>query len=139
MRVALDTNRYVDFARGDALTVELLEAADAILLPFVVVAELRAGFALSKRGTENERTLRRFMARAGVDLLLPDEQTTHHYATTFRFLRERGTPIPTNDLWIAALVLQHDLVLLDRDAHFDRLPQIPRAAAEPRGTSRPPG
>ena len=62
-----------------------------------------------------------------VRLLVPDEQTTHHYAAVFRQLRQQGTPIPTNDVWIAALVIQHGLVLSSRDAHFDHLPQILRA------------
>lgn len=126
MRVALDTHRYVDFARGDESVVEILEHADEVLLPLVVLAELRAGFAVGTRGAHNEGGLRRFLLRAGVSLLFPDEQTTHHYAAIFRQLRQQGTPIPTNDLWIAALVMQHGLVLCTRDAHFDHLPQILR-------------
>ena len=131
MRLALDTNRYVDFARGDDAVVELLEHADEILLPLVVLAELRAGFAVGTRGARNEGALRRFLLRAGASLLVPDEQTTHHYAALFRQLRQQGTPIPTNDLWIAALVIQHGLVLCSRDAHFDHLPQILRAPIAP--------
>ena len=60
-------------------------------------------------------------------MLFADEQTTFHYARIFRQLREQGTPIPTNDIWIAALVQQHDLLLCSRDAHFDVLPQLGRA------------
>jgi predicted nucleic acid-binding protein len=56
--------------------------------------------------------------------LRPDDQTTHHHAAAYRQLRTQGTPIPTNDLWIAALVLQHSLKLHDRDRHFEHLPQI---------------
>jgi predicted nucleic acid-binding protein len=62
-----------------------------------------------------------------VDVLYPDEQTTHHYANVFAQLRRQGTPVPTNDLWIAALVVQHDLVLFTQDAHFAKVPQIARA------------
>ncbi|HSF02880.1 MAG TPA: hypothetical protein VLA62_07715, partial [Solirubrobacterales bacterium] len=58
--------------------------------------------------------------------LLADEETTHHYARLFHQLRRQGTPIPTNDIWIAALVSQHRLYLLARDVHFDHLPQLPR-------------
>lgn len=126
MRLALDTNRYTDFCRGEPATVELLEAAQAVFLPFVVLGELRAGFAVGRRGPHNERTLRQFLLRDGVGVLYPDEQTTHHYAGVFRQLRSQGTPIPTNDMWVAALVLQHNLVLCDRDHHFDHLPQLAR-------------
>jgi len=126
VKVALDTNRYVDLCKGDDDTATLLEEADAVFLPFVVVAELRAGFALGRRAAENERVLRRFLMKDGVRALFPDDQTTHHYAGVFRHLRRQGTPIPTNDMWIAALVLQHNLVLHARDRHFDHLPQIIR-------------
>lgn len=127
MRLALDTNGYADLCRGVVETVSLVEHALDVFLPFPVLGELRAGFSIGKRGAENERQLERFMRRPGVRSLLADEQTTHSYAAVFRQLRSQGTPIPTNDIWIAALVLQHDLVLHSRDGHFERLPQLRRA------------
>lgn len=126
MRLALDTNRYVDLCRGVSATVELIETADAVVLPFVVLGELRAGFAHGRRQRENERVLRRFLLKDDVSVLFADDQTTHHYASVFRQLREQGTPIPTNDMWLAALVLQHNLALHARDRHFDHLPQLVR-------------
>ena len=127
MRIALDTNRYVNLCRGVQETARLVATAEAVFLPFVVVAELRAGFALGRRSAENERVLRRFLLKDGVQVLFADDQTTLHYASVFRQLRLQGTPIPTNDMWIAALVLQHNVVLHDRDRHFDHLAQIVRA------------
>jgi tRNA(fMet)-specific endonuclease VapC len=124
MRLALDTNRYVDFAHGDRALASQLEAADAIFVPFVVLAELRAGFAVGTRGRENERGLQRFLQKPGVDELYADDVTTQSYAVLYRQLRVQGTPIPTNDLWIAALALQHSLALCSRDDHFRHLPQI---------------
>jgi len=124
VRVALDTSRYADLCRGDEQVVATLETADSVHLPFVVLAELRAGFAVGRHGARNERVLRQFLMKDGVALLFPDDQTTHHYATVFRQLREQGTPIPTNDIWIAALVLQHNLALCARDRHFGHLPQL---------------
>lgn len=124
MRLALDTNCYADLCRGMANVVERCETATAIYLPLIVVGELRAGFAVGSRGPENERVLRQFLVQPGVEVLLPDEETTFHYSAVYRQLRSQGTPIPTNDLWIAALVLQHGLVLMHRDRHFDHLPQL---------------
>lgn len=124
MRLALDTNRYVDLCKGVTATVALLEQAELIAVPFVVLGELRAGFAHGRRPADNERILRRFLLTEGVRVLFADDQTTHHYATVFSQLRKQGTPIPTNDMWLAALVLQHNLVLHARDKHFDYLPQI---------------
>lgn len=126
MRLALDTNRYVDFCKNAPGVAETLERAEAVYMAFAVLGELRAGFAVGSQGPANERTLRRFLMREGVSALFPDEQTTHHYATVYRQLRQQGTPIPTNDMWIAALALQHDLVLYARDQHFDHLPQLLR-------------
>jgi tRNA(fMet)-specific endonuclease VapC len=127
VRLALDTNAYGAAARGDAKAAALLRAADRLVVPFVVLAELRAGFASGTAGRRNEATLTRFLSTPRVEVLYADEQTTYHYANVFAQLRRQGTPIPTNDIWIAALVLQHDLVLLTEDAHFSRLPQIARA------------
>jgi tRNA(fMet)-specific endonuclease VapC len=126
VRVALDTNGYVAFCRGEEGTVDLLEKADSIHLPFVVLAELRAGFAVGKRGSENERVLGLFLSKPEVYSLFADDQTTQQYASVYRQLRRQGTPIPTNDIWIAALVLQHGLTLHARDRHFDHLPQLLR-------------
>jgi tRNA(fMet)-specific endonuclease VapC len=126
VRLCLDINRSVDLCKGVEDTARLVSTAETVSLPFVVMAELRAGFALGKRTAENERVLRRFLLKDGVAVLYPDDQTTHHYAAVFRQLRLQGTPIPTNDLWIAALVLQHNLRLHARDRHFDHLPQIVR-------------
>jgi tRNA(fMet)-specific endonuclease VapC len=126
VRVAIDTNRYGDFWEGVAKTISLLEEADAIIVPFVVIAELRAGFVHGKRQAENERKLREFLARSGARVLFADEETTHGYAAIYRQLRRQGTPIPTNDMWIAALVIQHSLILHDRDKHFEHLPQLVR-------------
>lgn len=126
MRILLDTNRYVDFCRGEPAVVEIVQRAESVKLPFVALAELRAGFRCGTVGRRNEATLVRFLASPRVTVLYPDEQTTHAYAGLFAQLRMQGTPIPTNDLWIAALCVQHDLLLCSRDAHFNHLPQLAR-------------
>jgi tRNA(fMet)-specific endonuclease VapC len=124
VRLALDTNRYTDLCRGDASVIEKVELADEIWLPFIVVGELRAGFAVGSQGPRNVDVLHRFLLKPGVGILYADDQTTYHYANVYRQLRKQGTPIPTNDIWIAALILQHSLVLFARDAHFVTLPQL---------------
>ena len=124
MRLALDTNSYTDLCRGVPQVVEHLESAATIYLPLIVVGELRTGFAVGSQGSENERVLQQFLVQPGVEMLLPDEETTFHYSAVYRQLRTQGTPIPTNDMWIAAVVLQHGLILLHRDRHFDPLPQL---------------
>jgi tRNA(fMet)-specific endonuclease VapC len=127
VRVLLDSNRYTDFARGESTAVDCLQRATRVYVPFVVLAELRAGFLCGSRSQRNEANLTRFLATPRVDALYADDETTHHYARLFRQLRAQGTPVPTNDLWIAALAVQHGLQLFARDRHFDHLPQVPRA------------
>ncbi len=126
MKLALDTNRYTDLCSGLPEAQEAIEKAEAVYLPFIVLGELRAGFALGRYGLENERILVQFLMKPDVQVLFGDQQTTYVYASIYRQLRQQGTPIPTNDMWIAALALQHDLVLFARDRHFDNLPQIPQ-------------
>lgn len=126
MRVAVDTNTYTDAARAVPRAVEVLRSASEIWIPFVVLGELRAGFACGTSGRKNEALLVRFLNSPRVRSAWADESTTHVYARVFAELRSRGTPIPTNDLWIAALAIQHDLVLFSRDEHFALLPQIAR-------------
>lgn len=124
MNVALDTNAYSDFMRGDGDRVRVVRAARTITLPLIVLGELRAGFAAGNRESANAANLRRFLASPRVSILLPDEQTAHHYAQLHFQLRAKGAAIPTNDLWIASLVVQHDLILCTSDNHFRQLPQV---------------
>jgi predicted nucleic acid-binding protein len=125
MNVALDTNAVTRFMRGESSCVRIVQTANRLVIPLFVLAELRAGFAAGNRQSSNEANLRRFLNTPRVEVLLPDERTASHYAQLFVQLRMEGTPIPTNDLWIAALVLQHDLILCTSDSHFQHLPQLP--------------
>lgn len=124
MNVALDTSAYSDFMRGDAVRVEILRAAHSISMPLIVLAELRAGFAAGNQESANAANLQRFLSRPRVSVLAPDELTTHHYAQLFLQLRSKGASIPTNDLWIASLAIQHSLVLCTSDRHFRRISQV---------------
>lgn len=126
VRIAIDSNRYTDFCRGIPEVVEAIEEAAEIHVPLIVIAEQRAGFAHGHQREKNERALTCFLNNDGVFILAPDEQTTYFYADLYSYLRKKGKPIPTNDLWIAALVQQHSLALFDRDADFDHLPQLAR-------------
>lgn len=127
MKLALDTHAYRLVMEGDAPAVQLVRAAERLLMPVPVLAELRYGFANGTRGRENEVHLARFLERPRVEVLPCDEETTWHYAQLKLQLKRQGTPIPLNDVWIAALVLQHHATLFTRDSDFERLPQLPRA------------
>ena len=122
--LVIDTNVYSGLLRGDDRAVRALRAAHEVHLPLVVLAELLAGFAVGTRTGKNREELARFMASPRVHLLLPDAKTAHHYADMYAALRVQGTPIPTNDLWIAALARQHRMPLFSFDDHFGVVPGL---------------
>jgi tRNA(fMet)-specific endonuclease VapC len=124
VNIAIDTNRYVDFMRGIDDAVSRFRAAPTIAVPYVVLAELRAGFVCGARPQANEKNLARFLTRDRVRVLWADEATAHHYARVFAALKSQGTPIPSNDVWISALAIQHALPLYTRDAHFQHVPGL---------------
>jgi tRNA(fMet)-specific endonuclease VapC len=124
VKFILDTNRLTDFLRGTADAVEKVQLAEQIFVPVIVLGELRAGFRAGKAGAANEKHLARLLDSRRVVTLPLNAPTSFHYASIFAELRKRGTPIPQNDLWIAALAFQHMLPLYSRDAHFRHLPHL---------------
>jgi predicted nucleic acid-binding protein len=126
MKLAIDTNAYRLMMDGEANAVRLARTAERLLMPVPVLAELRFGFLNGTRGRENEATLVRFLDRARVEVLPCEEETAVRYAELKLQLKKQGTPIPLNDVWIAALVLQHQATLFTRDSDFERIPQLPR-------------
>ena len=127
MRILLDTNRLTDVLRGEQETVKLVEQAVEVWVPFITMGEIKAGFLNGTRSESNQHLLQKFLNQPGIGVLFPSRETSDYYARLFAQLRRAGTPIPTNDLWIASLCVQHELTLLSRDEHFDTLPQLLRA------------
>jgi tRNA(fMet)-specific endonuclease VapC len=126
VRVALDTNRLTDLFQGDTELADRLGECDEVWIPLTVLGEIKAGFYGGSQQHRNEILFQSFLAKPTVGILLPARETAEHYARLFVQLKRAGTPIPDNDLWIAALVLEHDLQLITRDQHFERVPQLLR-------------
>jgi predicted nucleic acid-binding protein len=113
----LDTNALSAIADGEPSAMEVAAGADRIAVPVIVLGEYRMGIAQSRHRASYESWLRDWIA--AVTVLDIDDRTTHSYAAIGLELKRKGKPIPTNDLWIAALCRQHSLPLLSRDRHFD--------------------
>ena len=126
MRILIDTNAYISFCKGNKDSAEVIRVASEIFIPVIVLGELRAGFRSGTQGKSNERTLQSFLNSPRVSVLSVDEETIHHYALIFAELRKLGKPIPTNDMWIAGLGVQHSLPLFSYDRHFDEIAQLGR-------------
>lgn len=113
----LDTNALTAAAGDDPGVVALLARAEQMVLPVIVLGEYRYGIAQSR----NRASYESWLAELLHDCMVLDvqEPTTHYYAEITLELKRKGKPIPTNDIWIAALCRQHSLPLLSRDRHFD--------------------
>jgi tRNA(fMet)-specific endonuclease VapC len=120
----LDTNALSAAADDDPAIIPLLARADQIAIPVIALAEYRYGIAQSRHRASYAEWLKGLLD----DCLVLDvnEPTTHYYAEITLQLKQKGRPIPTNDIWIAALCCQHSLPLLSRDRHFDLVPGIKR-------------
>jgi tRNA(fMet)-specific endonuclease VapC len=126
MRLVLDTNAYSALMKGDARVREIMEASEWLGLPSIVVGELTAGFLAGGKAASNLSLLDSFIEEAGIEVLAIGRREAERYGAVVKALRERGTPIPTNDVWIAAQTLVADARLLSRDRHFDLVPGLIR-------------
>lgn len=123
-RVLLDTNAYAAFCSGDRRMLDVLAGADAAYLSVIVLGELHAGFRGGGRREENERILKEFMAKPSVSTLFPSIETAEIFGEIKDRLKRAGTPIPVNDIWLAAQAVETGSVLVSYDAHFRRVPGL---------------
>ena len=122
----VDTNALSAAADNDPAVIAALARAEQMAIPVIVLGEYRYGIAQSRNRTTYESWLNGLLQDCFV--LDVTEPTTHHYADIMLELKRKGKPIPSNDLWIAALCRQHSLPLLSRDRHFDLVAGTKRIA-----------
>jgi predicted nucleic acid-binding protein len=120
----LDTGALSAVADGEVSAMELVAGADRVAVPVIVLGEYRLGIAQSRHRASYESWLPQWIA--AVTVLDIDDGTTHSYSAIALELKRKGKPIPTNDLWIAALCLQHSFPLVSRDKHFDLVAGLQR-------------
>jgi tRNA(fMet)-specific endonuclease VapC len=120
----LDTSAYSAFMKGNLDIKLALQQTDEIYLSPIVLGELLSGFRRGKYRKKNEEELAVFLSSPRVRTLRIDDGTAERYAVILNSLWTAGTPIPTNDLWIAASAMQHGLHLLTTDTHYMKVPQI---------------
>jgi tRNA(fMet)-specific endonuclease VapC len=120
----LDTNALSAAADREPSALAIVSEAERIAVPVIVLGEYRLGIAQSRHRASYENWLQEWVS--SVTVLDIDEETSQSYAALGLELKRKGRPIPTNDLWIAALCRQHGLSILSRDQHFDVVPGIRR-------------
>jgi tRNA(fMet)-specific endonuclease VapC len=114
----LDTSAYAQFRRGQTAIVDALVSVERVFIAAITLGELEAGFALGSRPDENRSALRDFLAEPFVGVVPIDEAVARRYGAVFAQLRRAGTPIPTNDIWIAASALHVGAELMTFDTDF---------------------
>jgi tRNA(fMet)-specific endonuclease VapC len=115
--VLLDTSVVIPYLKGDRAVGAQVKASSSLYLPQTVLGELYCGAHLSQNPGKHLANIQAFLAAVAV--LSPGVATAEHYGRLRAQLAKAGTPIPENDIWIAALALEHQLPLAARDAHFD--------------------
>lgn len=124
VKIMLDTSAYSAYLKGNDDVKLAVGEADEIYLNPVVIGELYAGFARGGREKKNRDILKEFLASPRVQVALIDEETAERYSAIITYLWSKGTPIPTNDLWIAATAMQYGLKLITTDGHYRNVPHI---------------
>lgn len=120
----LDTSAYSNFRRGNEELAARLDQAELVGVPTVALGELRTGFLLGGRKRRSETELDAFLDSPVVQVLPVDSETSRHYAEIVADLRRAGTPIPTNDIWIAATAARNGATVLTCDDHFERSERV---------------
>lgn len=126
MKVLIDTNIYSLAMRGDGGVVKSLRTIGTIGFSVISIGELYAGFRRGRHEEKNRRELAEFLDSDRVLVHSVDPETSGYYADILNTLKLAGTPVPTNDIWIAATVFQHGYRLYSVDRHFDYIPGLMR-------------
>lgn len=124
MRICLDTSAYSQFKRGEPAAVEAISSARMVGVPAIVLGELRYGFQLGGQRARNDRELEAFLANSAVRILDVDDAAATQYADIVVALRNAGTPIPTNDIWIAAIAAREGAQVVTYDNHFTHIERV---------------
>lgn len=114
----LDTNAFTALFRGDDAVLETISRADGVYASVVAIGELEAGFRGGARYARNIDILERFLAKPTVETLAVSRETSDCFGRIKDALRRKGTPVPTNDLWMAAQCMETGAVLVTYDRHF---------------------
>jgi len=124
VNVLLDTSAYSALMRGHQPVLDAMRRSETVAVSAVVLGELHSGFRAGNRRTENTAQLEQFLSRPSVRVLDVTRETALRYAEVDAYLRKKGRPIPRNDVWIAAVALEHGLQLLTLDVHFREIPLL---------------
>lgn len=116
--IFIDTNAYVAFKRGDESILEIIQYAETLAISPIVLGELLSGFECGNKTKKNREELQQFLQSSRIRFFPISGDTANFYSQIYSSLKAKGKPIPSNDLWIAAQVLENGSVLCSHDRHF---------------------
>ncbi len=122
--LAFDTSGYNCFVRGLPEALEEVKKYPHMIVSPIVLGELEAGFLGGSKTQWNRDILGEFLATSSVSVVQITRDTAQRYAAIHRYLRAKGTPVPSNDIWIAASAMEHGATVLTSDRHFLKMPQV---------------
>lgn len=117
----IDTNIYCYAMRGDAEIIKALQQVSDIGITAISIGELLSGFKAGNKEKTNRQELNQFLDSPRVTLYSINEETAEYYCLILDQLKKNGTPIPTNDIWIAAVAFQHGMPIYTKDQHFNKI------------------
>ncbi|MBN1129957.1 MAG: type II toxin-antitoxin system VapC family toxin [Chitinispirillaceae bacterium] len=117
-RILLDTNAYIKFLQGEKSVLDALSAAETVYLSVIVIGELLSGFKGGTKERQNRERLNAFLLKSTVKTISVTPDTAEFYSNIKDALRRKGTPIPQNDIWIAAHTMESGSMLVTYDSHF---------------------
>ena len=123
-KLLIDTNAYTAFKNNSSEAVSIFEQATTLYLNSIVLGELQSGFSVGTRQVKNQQELELFLQLDKIEVLDINQVTASYYAQVYKLLRQKGQPIPTNDIWIAAIALQYDLSVFTYDKHFSAVDNL---------------
>ncbi len=123
-KVLLDTNAYTALRRGDEAILDVLGRAETVFMSAIVLGELHAGFKGGSKEAVNRKELDEFDSRPTVRILHVTQETAEIFGAIKHRLKTAGTPIPINDVWIAAQATEAGAFLVTHDEHFTAVPGL---------------
>jgi len=123
-KIILDTNAYSALVSGDQKVLEVVERANQVMMSPICIGELLAGFVKGSKESTNRSLLSDFLKKPTVQITSISGETAEWYANIYSDLKKNGTPIPINDVWIAAQAMETGTMLITYDHHFQLVPGL---------------
>ncbi len=120
-QIILDTNAYTALLRGDEEVLGVVASAEVVFMSIFVLGELHAGFSGGAKKRQNNDALKRFLGKPSVKILNATAETAEVFGELKNMLKQAGTPLPINDVWIASHAIETGSVIVTYDRHFQRI------------------